>query len=104
MQKDNKIYGAIISGEHVFYVTANGKPEYLDGHANFNQLWLLENGEWKMKQILSYNHHPADYINTRKEIKLPDEQLDRLGGTYKSEKFGTMNLAREGNVLILKTD
>ncbi len=103
MQKDNKIYGAIISGEHVFYVTSDGKPEYLDGQANFNQLWLLENGEWRMKQILSYNHHVADYINSRKEVLLSDKELDQLTGIYKSEKSGTMNLVREDHVLVLKS-
>jgi hypothetical protein len=29
----NAIYGAVISGEHVFYVNQKGKPEFLDGHA-----------------------------------------------------------------------
>src|SRR5664279_3690953 len=59
MQNGNEIFGAIISGEHVFYITENGKAEYLDGDANFTQLWLLRNGNWKMSRILSYNHHAA---------------------------------------------
>jgi hypothetical protein len=104
MQNGNEIYGAIITGEHVFYITQDGKPEFLDGAASFTHLWILKNGEWKMKRILSYNHHPAEYVNTRKEIEVPDKQLDQLAGTYKSVKFGRMSLAREGNVLILKTD
>ncbi len=60
MQHGNEIYGAIITGQHVFYVTDKGKPEYLDGAADFTQLWLLKNGVWKMTRILSYNHHAAD--------------------------------------------
>ncbi len=60
MQQGNKIYGAIISGQHVFYVTDKGKPEYLDGAADFTQLWLLKNGVWKMARILSYNHHAPE--------------------------------------------
>lgn len=59
LKKDGAIYGAIISGEHVFYIRQNGKPEQLDGQALFNNLWILQNGSWKMKRILSYNHHPA---------------------------------------------
>ena len=55
----NVFYGAIISGEHLFYVTDKGQKEYLDGHANFMQLWILKDGVWKMTRILSYNHHPA---------------------------------------------
>ncbi len=65
MQNGQEIYGAIISGEHVFYITEKGKPEYLTGAANFTQLWLLKNGVWKMARILSYNHHEAESKNTR---------------------------------------
>lgn len=54
-----EIYGAIITGEHLFYITQNGKPEFPDGDANFTDLWLLKNHEWKMARILSYNHHAA---------------------------------------------
>jgi len=59
LKKGDKIYGAIISGEHVFYVTELGKPEYLDGRANFTHVWLLKNDDYKMARILSYNHHSA---------------------------------------------
>lgn len=102
MEKNNEIYGALISGEHLFYITENGKPEYQDGDANFTQLWLLKNDVWKMARILSYNHHAPEFKNTGKEIELPAPQLDRLTGTYKSPKFGIMSVVRENNVLILK--
>jgi Domain of unknown function (DUF4440)/Domain of unknown function (DUF3471) len=104
MQNRNEIYGAIISGEHVFYITENGKPEYLDGDANFTQLWLLKNGTWKMARILSFNHHAAEYKNNRKEAEVPVQQLEQLTGTYKSEKFGIMAVTRENKVLLLKSD
>lgn len=102
MEKGNEIYGAVISGEHLFYITQNGKPEYLDGDANFTHLWLLKNGVWKMARILSYNHHAAEYINARKEIELPANELDQLIGAYKSSQSGTMTVARENKTLILK--
>ncbi len=102
MQKDSEIYGALISGEHVFYITENGKPEYLDGDANFTQLWLLKNGAWKMARILSYNHHAAESKNTRKEIELPAQQPGQLSGTYKSAQSSAMTVIRKNNALILK--
>ena len=101
MQDGQAIYGAIITGEHVFYVIANGKPEYLDGQANFSQLWLLKNDVWKMARILSYNHHPAAYVNSRKEIELPAEKLDALAGEYNSKQFGKFSVTRSNNVLLL---
>jgi ketosteroid isomerase-like protein len=102
MQNGDQIYGAIISGEHEFYLTEKGKPEYHSGTANFTQLWLLKNGIWKMARILSYNHHAPEYINTRGEIELPGKQLDRLTGTYKSAQSGTMTVLRENKILVLK--
>lgn len=56
MRKGNIIYGAIISGEHYFYITETNKPEKREGLARFAHLWLLNNNEWKMSLILSYDH------------------------------------------------
>lgn len=102
MQNGNEIYGAIISGEHLFYMTEKGKSEYQTGVANFSQLWQLKNGTWKMTRILSYNHHEPEHKNTRKEIELPSHQLNQLSGIYKSAKSGTMTAIRENHILILK--
>ena len=30
----------------------------LVGEAKFTHLWILENDEWKLKNSLSFNHHP----------------------------------------------
>ena len=59
MENKQVIYGAILSGEHLFYILEKGKPEYLDGHARFSHLWLFQNNQWKMARILSYDHGPA---------------------------------------------
>ncbi|MEO8403652.1 MAG: DUF4440 domain-containing protein [Chitinophagaceae bacterium] len=101
MQKGNEIYGAIISGEQNFYITEKGKPEYNSGTANFTQLWLLKNGDWKMARILSYNHHAPEYVNKRKEIELSAQKLDRLTGTYKSAQSGTATVTRKNKILVL---
>lgn len=101
MQNGDEIYGAVISGEHLFYITEKGKPEFHSGVANFTQLWQLKDNTWKMTRILSYNHHEPEYINSRKEIELPAKQLDQLSGTYKSDKSGTMTIVRENKVLLL---
>ncbi len=54
-----EIYGAILSGEHVLYVTLPGKQEFLDGRANFTHLWLKEDGVFKIARLLSFAHRPA---------------------------------------------
>ena len=59
MKSSNVIYGALISGEHYFYVTEKGKPEKREGLAKFTQLWILKDNVWKMTRILSFDHGPA---------------------------------------------
>lgn len=102
MQNGNEVYGALISGEHKFYVTQKGKPEFQTGIADFTQLWQVKNGVWKMTRILSYNHHEPEYINSRKEVALTVRELDQLTGTYKSNQIGQVIAIRENNILILK--
>ena len=59
LMNNGAMYGAIISGEHVFYILEKGKPERLDGQAKFTHLWLLKDNIWKTSRILSYDHRPA---------------------------------------------
>jgi hypothetical protein len=59
LQKENAVYGAILSGEHVFYILDKGQPARLDGRARFTHLWLQRDGAWKMARVLSYDHGPA---------------------------------------------
>lgn len=99
LAKDNKIYGAIISGEHVFYVTEKGKSEYLDGRANFTHLWMLKEGAWKMTRVLSYNHHPANEDKT--VIEISDDKLEQWTGTYKASDGAMITVQRQEHVLML---
>ncbi|MEI9920906.1 MAG: nuclear transport factor 2 family protein [Bacteroidota bacterium] len=101
LRDNNVVYGAIISGEHVFYILENGKPEFLDGLAKFSQLWILKNNEWKMTRILSYDHGPAVKPVTRKEIKLPVNTLKRYVGKYLTPQSGECDVQTGDNILNL---
>jgi ketosteroid isomerase-like protein len=59
MNKGDEIYGAIVSGEHQFYITKKDKPEFLAGRAYFTQLLLLKDKTWKISRIFSYEHVDA---------------------------------------------
>jgi hypothetical protein len=48
-------YGAILTGDHDFYILENGK-EKKTGTAKFTHVWLLKDGYWKMARVLSYDH------------------------------------------------
>jgi Domain of unknown function (DUF4440) len=60
MKNNDVLYGAIQSGKHVFYETPPGKEKQLTSTARFTHLWLLENGNWKLKRVLSYFHQTPE--------------------------------------------
>jgi hypothetical protein len=97
-------YGALISGEHVFYINETGKKERLDGLAKFTQVWQYKNNEWKMSRVLSYDHGPAPYKNVRKEITVKPALLKAIAGKYQSPQAGTVTITPEGNALKFSTN
>ncbi|MBV8324974.1 class A beta-lactamase-related serine hydrolase [Chryseobacterium sp.] len=56
MYKDGKLYAAIQNGDHLFFEKEMGQEEKLTGSAKFTNLWVQENGVWKLKQSLSFDH------------------------------------------------
>ncbi len=59
MYANGKLYGAIQHGIHFFYIRESGKPDAKTGVARFTHLYLLIDGQWKLKEVLSYDHQPA---------------------------------------------
>ncbi|MBO9151734.1 nuclear transport factor 2 family protein [Chitinophaga sp. GCM10012297] len=102
LRKNDIIYGAIISGEHYFYINRKGQPERRDGWAKFTHLWLKENGEWKMTRVLSYDHRPAP--NGRTAITLPRELLRAYAGRYKGKQTGVSQIEAGEGALLMTTN
>jgi Domain of unknown function (DUF4440) len=101
LQKNGGTYGAVLSGEHYFYINDSGKPEYLDGMAKFFHVWLLKDGTWKMGRIVSYDHHAPAYENKRKEITVSPNQLAPYVGKYDAPKTGSLVVTQNNNLLNL---
>lgn len=57
LQNNGLIYGAIQTGKHTFQEKQQGIFTTV-GIANFTHVWILENKQWKLKRVLSYNHLP----------------------------------------------
>ena len=56
LYSNGQLYGAIQTGIHEFYGEEKGKARYLTSTAKFTHVWLIEDGTWKLKRILSYDH------------------------------------------------
>lgn len=53
---NGELYGAIQYGEHRFYEKMAGKSEQYASTAKFTHVWIIEDGKWKLKSGLSYDH------------------------------------------------
>lgn len=101
MKDGDKLYGAILSGQHVFYIVENGKEPRLDGLARFTHLWMKTESGWKMSRVLSYDHGPAPYINKRKEVVLNERILTNYHGKYSAPQSGLCIVSHADGLLVL---
>lgn len=54
------LYGAIQHGTHRFYIREKNKPDRLTSTAKFTHVYLLDKDRWLLKEVLSYDHRPAE--------------------------------------------
>jgi len=101
LRKGGMTYGAVISGDHYFYINDNGKPEYRDGVAKFFHVWLVKDGTWKMARVISYDHRDAPVESAHKEITVQPAVLDQYVGKYQAPKTGALTVSRAENLLTL---
>ncbi len=63
MYNNGKLYGALQNGKHYFSPNPDTTYEQSNNYALFSHLWLLdEDGQWKVKRVISYNHASKDVI------------------------------------------
>lgn len=60
LKNNGEIYGAIQNGKHHFYGEEENRPKFLTSTADFTHLWIIEDNDWKVKRVLSYNHQPMN--------------------------------------------
>lgn len=56
LYENGKLYGAVQNGTHRFFEETGSKPKHLTSTARFTHLWILENNQWKLRRVLSYDH------------------------------------------------
>lgn len=101
MRDKGQLYGAVISGEHLFYNQAKGGPEVLGGRARFTHMLLLKDGAWKVSRVMSYDHAAPKVAGTGTEVQLAAPVLARLAGTYKAKDNMILTVKSAGNHLMV---
>ena len=79
---------ALLSGTHRFHATESGKPEHLDGQAEFTTLWQSIDGHWRMRRVISYAHGPVAYTPPATHMTLPPAALASFAGNYRGKAVG----------------
>lgn len=58
LRANGEIYAMVVEGEHSFYAQYPDKQEKQHtSDANFSIIWVRDGEHWKMKRVLSFNHH-----------------------------------------------
>lgn len=85
-------YGALAFCDHVFYLQIKDGTEKLVGSGKMTALWKLQNNEWKLTRIISYDHQPLA------EVELSDDILNQYVGDYELPDR-VVNIKKEGTLL-----
>lgn len=56
LYNDDVLYGVVQNGIHDFYIREPNKEDKYTGTAKFTHVYLLENKEWILKEVLSFDH------------------------------------------------
>ncbi|MBN8680857.1 MAG: nuclear transport factor 2 family protein [Chitinophagales bacterium] len=56
MYENGVLYGVIQTGIHDFYIREKEKADVHTSRAKFIHLYLLEDGNWVLKEVLSFDH------------------------------------------------
>lgn len=101
LYNDGVLYGAIQSGVHHFYTREKGKKDVWNGTAKFTSVWEKVENEWKISDILSYDHHEPrpEKLNLSKFEQIINENhvpalgigMIENGKLTKVEVYGTLD-------------
>ena len=100
MYNNGKLYGALQNGKHFFSGDKNMTYEKSNNYALFSHLWILdEEGKWKLKRVISYNHASKEVEKDLKEISISDTLLESYSGNYKAPQTGEVKITVNGKNL-----
>lgn len=109
LKNNGEIYGAIQTGEHIFYIKEPNKNLYATEQGKFIHTWVLVNGHWQVKRIVSYEHKPSakDYgvkFNADYAYKLfdNDKDIEKLLKKHKIPSIA-IGLIKNGSLQQIRT-
>jgi len=77
LAKGGVLYGALQIGIHQFFEPTPDKKDKFGSTAKFTHLWILENGVWKLRRSLSYDHQNVNTVGTKSSIFDNDQEIEK---------------------------
>jgi CubicO group peptidase (beta-lactamase class C family) len=96
LHNEGKLYGAIETGVHDFYIQEPGKALYKTNTGRFTNVWLRTPKGWQLGESLSYDHYdprPANPFDAAYPQPLFDDRA-KIQGLMKQHKIPSMVIAR----------
>jgi hypothetical protein len=82
MYDNGKLYGALQNGKHFFSPDEDMTFEKTNNYALFSHLWIIENNEWKLKRVISYNHVSKTVKKSIETVTVSKTILESYTGAY----------------------
>jgi len=101
LYKNKVLYGAMQMGTHRFYETIAGKKETFASTAKFTDVWLLENGLWKLTKSFSYDHQTIDAVTNKSSIFDNDAEIEKWLTENKVPTLG-IGVVKDGKLQQIK--
>jgi len=60
LKSNDSLYGALQRGEHEFYQQKTNEVKKKTGTARFTSYWELQDGDWKLKRVFSFDHKATE--------------------------------------------
>jgi len=96
LRNEGKLYGAIETGVHDFYIQGPAKLLYKTNTGRFSNVWLRTKTGWKLGESLSYDHHDprqADKFDAAHPAPLFDDRV-RITALMRQHNIPSMTIAR----------
>jgi CubicO group peptidase (beta-lactamase class C family) len=95
MYNEGELYGAIQEASHEFYIREPGIDLYKTSVARFTHLWIVEEGIWKLKRSLSFDHQnpgkdygPQFEASFDKQLFTNDAEIEQLLAQHNIPSLG----------------
>jgi hypothetical protein len=94
LKNNGTVYGAVQNGVHKFFETTNGN-RVAGSEAKFSHVWILEDGTWFLKRVLSFDHQMQPQKQpTNEHLEISEAVLDTYIGHYEAKDSGIVIISR----------